>query len=115
MALDARIVLTLDIGGSGVKASAYDARWPRTIASVVVRYPDDPGAEPGTFSPDLWWSSALQGCRALTDLTGVAEGEYLGITVSAIRIPFVLIDRTTMSSCPACSTGTGGPQTRCAS
>ena len=35
-ALDPRIVLTLDIGGSGVKASAYDARWPRTIASVGI-------------------------------------------------------------------------------
>lgn len=92
-ALDARIVLTLDIGGSGVKASAYDARRSRNVASVIARYPADPGAEPGTFSPDLWWSSAVHGCRALADLTGAAGGEYLGITVSAIRIPFVLIDR----------------------
>jgi xylulokinase len=92
-ALDPRIVLTLDIGGSGVKASAYDAGRARNVASVVTRYPDDPAAEPGTFSPDLWWSSALQGCRELADLTSAAEGEYLGVTVSAIRIPFVLIDR----------------------
>lgn len=93
MSTDARIVLTLDIGGSGVKVSAYDARRSVTVASVTVRYPDDPRTEPGTFSPDMWWSSAVQGCRALADLTGAAGGEYLGITVSAIRIPFVLVDR----------------------
>jgi xylulokinase len=92
-ALDSRIVLTLDIGGSGVKASAYDARRSANVASVVARYPADPGAEPGTFSPDMWWTSAVEGCRALADLTGAAGREYLGITVSAIRIPFVLIDR----------------------
>jgi xylulokinase len=92
-ALDARIVITLDIGGSGVKASAYDARRSVNVASVIARYPADPDAEPGTFSPDMWWSSAVQGCRALADRIGAAGGEYLGITVSAIRIPFVLIDR----------------------
>jgi xylulokinase len=63
------------------------------VASVIARYPADLGTEPGTFSPDMWWSSAVQGCRALADRAGAAGGEYLGITVSAIRIPFVLIDR----------------------
>jgi xylulokinase len=91
--LSARIVITLDIGGSGVKASAYDARRGANVASVIARYPADPGAEPGTFSPDTWWSAAVRGCRELADLTGAAAGDYLGITVSAIRIPFVLVDR----------------------
>jgi xylulokinase len=91
--LSAGIVITLDIGGSGVKASAYDARRGANVASVIARYPADPGAQPGTFSPDTWWSSAVRGCRELADLTGAAAGDYLGITVSAIRIPFVLIDR----------------------
>jgi xylulokinase len=35
----------------------------------------------------------VRGCRELAGLTGAAAGEYLGITVSAIRIPFVLVDR----------------------
>jgi xylulokinase len=90
---DAGIVLTLDIGGSGVKASAYDTRRSATVASVVTPYPDDPHGEPGTFRPDLWWSAALAGCGALADLTAGPGAEYLGITVSAIRIPFVLVDR----------------------
>jgi sugar (pentulose or hexulose) kinase len=87
----ASIVITLDIGGSGVKASAFDAHRAAAIASVVERYPADPGVPPGTFSPEQWWSSAAASCRALADRIGAPGRDYLGITVSAIRIPFVLI------------------------
>lgn len=90
----ARIVVTLDIGGSGVKASAYDAARAESIVSVVERYPPaSPGAAWGTFSPDQWWSSVAESCRAIVGLTRAAGRDYLSVTVSAIRIPFVLLDR----------------------
>jgi sugar (pentulose or hexulose) kinase len=87
----ASIVITLDIGGSGVKASAFDAGRAAAIASVVERYPADPGVPPGAFSPELWWSCAAASCRSLAGLIEAPARDYLGITVSAIRIPFVLL------------------------
>jgi xylulokinase len=90
----ARIVVTVDIGGSGVKASAYDVARGKNIVSVAERYPPAGHSEAqGTFSPDQWWLSVVASCRAITDLTRAAGRDYLGITVSAIRIPFVLLDR----------------------
>jgi sugar (pentulose or hexulose) kinase len=87
----ASIVITLDVGGSGVKASAFDAHRARVIASVVERYPADPGVPPGAFSPEQWWSCAAASCRSLASRIAAPARDYLGITVSAIRIPFVLI------------------------
>jgi sugar (pentulose or hexulose) kinase len=87
----ASIVITLDIGGSGVKASAFDASRALAIASVVERYPADPGVPPGAFSPEQWWACAAASCRSLASRIAAPARDYLGITVSAIRIPFVLI------------------------
>ena len=39
MATEANIVVTLDIGGSGAKAVAYDAVRQRCVASAAVPYP----------------------------------------------------------------------------
>ena len=94
MATEANIVVTLDIGGSAAKAVAYDAVGQRCVASAAAPYPATRSAgDPGMFEPEDWWHAAV---GALTELRFALTGpsrRCLGITVSAIRIPFVLIDR----------------------
>ena len=95
MAIDgASIVVTLDIGGSAAKAVAYDAASQRSLASTAVSYPAPRSADDsGMFRPEDWWQAAV---GALGDVRRVLDEparRYLGITVSAIRIPFVLVDR----------------------
>jgi sugar (pentulose or hexulose) kinase len=90
----ASIVATLDIGGSAAKAVAYDPDRHCCVASAAVPYPaGGDGGDPGAFDPEAWWSAAV---GALTELRSALDGagrRCLGITVSAIRIPFVLVDR----------------------
>ncbi len=88
------MVVTLDIGGSAAKATAYDTGARATLATTSAPYPAFAGSDDqGLFDPEAWWSSAQ---RALSDLAGTLDLDgrrYLGVTVSAIRIPFVLVDR----------------------
>ncbi len=90
---EATIVVTLDIGGSAAKASGYDAGREVSLGTTAVRYPAAPaGQDPGMFDPDGWWRAAAEALRSLRELIGQPAGRYLGVTVSAIRIPFVLLD-----------------------
>jgi xylulokinase len=90
---EATIVVTLDIGGSAAKASGYDAARQVSLGTTAVRYPAAPaGQDPGMFDPDGWWQAAVEALRRLRELIGQPAGRYLGVTVSAIRIPFVLLD-----------------------
>ncbi len=90
---EATIVVTLDIGGSAAKASAYDIARNACIGSTAQPYPSTPpGRDPGTFSPEEWWLAAIGSLRALTQVLDKPAASYLGITVSAIRIPFVMLD-----------------------
>ncbi len=90
---DPNIAVTLDIGGSAAKASAYDAARGLSLGSAAARYsaPRTP-ADPGMFDPDDWWLAAVRALRILRDRLDVPPRCYIGITVSAIRIPFVLLD-----------------------
>jgi sugar (pentulose or hexulose) kinase len=89
--MSASIVVTLDIGGSAAKASAYDAAARASLGHAAVPYPAPaPGADPGTFDPQAWWRAAAAALRDLREQLGAPAGRFLGITVSAIRIPFVL-------------------------
>jgi sugar (pentulose or hexulose) kinase len=89
--MSASIVVTLDIGGSAAKASAYDAAGRKSLGHAAAPYPAPaPGADPGTFDPQAWWRAAVAALRDLREQLGAPAGRYLGITVSAIRIPFVL-------------------------
>ncbi len=89
---DATIVVTLDIGGSAAKASGYDTERQASLGSTAVPYPAGPaGQDAEMFSPDGWWGAAVTALRDLRELIGEPAGRYLGITVSAIRIPFVLL------------------------
>jgi xylulokinase len=89
----ATIVVTLDFGGSGVKASAFDVDLCLAVASTVGRYPPHVDADAGTFDPHAWMSSALTAARILVDKIGQPQSAYLGMTVTAIRAPFVLLDQ----------------------
>lgn len=91
-ATEAGIVVTLDIGGSAAKASAYDAARHVCLGQAEAPYPEPlPGADPGLFDPDGWWLAAVAALRELQQRLDQPAGRYLGITVSAIRIPFVLV------------------------
>ncbi len=88
------LAITLDIGGSAAKAYAYDVQRGRTAAMAAAPYaaPHLP-SDPGMFEPDRWWLSAVAALRVLRDQLDVPGGSYAGVTVSAIRIPFVLLGR----------------------
>jgi xylulokinase len=86
------IVITLDIGGSGVKASCFDPAGDVATTAAVVPYPPaDPGDE-GVFDPCAWAGTAMAALAQLVARCPAQPRHYLGITVSAIRIPFVLLD-----------------------
>ena len=91
-AASATVVVTLDIGGSAAKASAYDSERQVSLGQAAEPYPAGGAAGPGTFDPEAWWQAALGALRALGRRLDQPPGRYLGITVSAIRIPFVLAD-----------------------
>jgi sugar (pentulose or hexulose) kinase len=87
-------VITLDIGGSAAKAYAYDVVGQRAFGRVSVSYPKlCAGADPGSFEPDKWWGAAVRVLESLVQKLDVPSSSYCGLTVSTIRIPFVLLDR----------------------
>jgi xylulokinase len=90
---DAGIVVTLDVGGSAAKASAFDAVSCAHLASASEAYPAPNDGDPGVFDPEAWWAAATRALASLTAIVDAAPGRYLGAVVSAIRIPFVLVDR----------------------
>jgi xylulokinase len=93
MSATASIVVTLDIGGSAAKAGAFDVARGVSLASAAMPYPARPAtADQGQFEPEDWWLAALGALGELRRRVGEPAGRYLGITVSAIRIPFVLLD-----------------------
>jgi xylulokinase len=90
---DPSVVVTLDIGGSAAKATAYEIRARATLATASTLYPTAAGAaDPGVFDPNAWWSSAVGALSSLARSLDLSDNRYLGMTVSAVRIPFVLVD-----------------------
>jgi xylulokinase len=86
------IVITLDIGGSGVKASCFDPAGDVAATAASVRYPSADPQDEGTFDPHVWSETAITALAQLVARCPALPRHYLGITVSAIRIPFVLLD-----------------------
>jgi len=86
------IVVTLDIGGSGVKASCFDLAGDVATTAAAVRYPSGGHRDGGTFDPNVWAETATAALAQIVARCPALPHHYLGITVSAIRIPFVLLD-----------------------
>jgi xylulokinase len=86
------IVVTLDVGGSGVKASCFDPAGDVAPATTAVRYPSGGHRDEGTFDPNVWADTATAALAQIVARCPALPHHYLGITVSAIRIPFVLLD-----------------------
>jgi len=88
------VVITVDIGGSAAKAYAFDVDAKRAIGRVSVTYPARRAkSDPGTFEPEQWWDAAARALASLVRKLDLPSSRYLGVTVSAIRMPLVLIDR----------------------
>jgi xylulokinase len=89
---EATIAVTLDIGGSAAKASAYDTARQASLGQAAQPYPAPAkAADPGTFDPEAYWLAAVAALGELRQKLDQPTGRYLGVTVSAIRIPFVLV------------------------
>jgi xylulokinase len=86
------IVVTLDVGGSGVKASCFDPAGDIAAITTAVRYPSGGHRDEGTFDPNEWAETATAALAEIVARCPALPHQYLGITVSAIRIPFVLLD-----------------------
>ena len=86
------IVVTLDTGGSGAKAQAFDVAGGGHLASTSSPYPPA-GEDAGLFDPKGWWATAVKSLRSLADCLGERAASFAGVMVSAIRIPAVLLDR----------------------
>lgn len=86
------LVITLDIGGSGVKASCFDLAGDLPTTADVVPYPSAAAEDDGVFDPGEWADTAVTALEQLVARCPAQPRHYVGITVSAIRIPFVLLD-----------------------
>ncbi len=86
------IVVTLDIGGSGVKASCFDVSGQVPASAATVPYPPGDRRDDGAFDPDVWADTATAALARIVARCPARPDQYLGITVSAIRNPFVLLD-----------------------
>jgi xylulokinase len=85
------IVLTLDSGGSGAKAHAFDLATRRHAGSFACPYAPATG-DPGLFDPAAWWDAAVVALATLVERLSLPATAFAGVTVSAIRIPAVLLD-----------------------
>jgi sugar (pentulose or hexulose) kinase len=89
------VVVTLDMGGSSAKASAFDAASGTNIGCAKVMY--RPVAHQGDASEYVATErlqNAYGALEALVSAVGSEPRSYLGITVGAARGPFVLLDHS---------------------
>jgi xylulokinase len=93
MAAAADLVLTIDAGGSGVKATVLSAATGRLLACVRRGYRASfPAAGLAEWEPATWWGVVVEACRDAVAQAGAAPAEYAGLTATGMRGPFVLVD-----------------------
>jgi xylulokinase len=91
---DTSVVVTLDIGGSAVKASAFCTRRRRSVASITQAWQERSfSADRTECDLDSWWATTTEALKGLVGGSGLDPSQFAAVTVSAIRIPFVLLDR----------------------
>jgi xylulokinase len=91
--VEPHLVLTLDAGGSGVKAAVVSARDGSVAGSARRDYsPQYPAPGLVEFDPDAWWTEIAAAGAAAAEHADRPSDEYLAVTCTAMRIPFVLLD-----------------------
>src|SRR5881275_570376 len=91
---EATLVLTIDAGGSGVKAGVLCVREWRVLASARREYrPSYPAPGQAEFDTGQWWAVMQEACAEAVLRAAAPPGRYLALTCTAMRIPFVLLDR----------------------
>ena len=88
------LVLTVDAGGSSVKASVFSATEATLVSRVRQEYRPSFG-RPGyvEFDPPAWWAVIAAACQEAVKRAGVAPTQYAGLICTGMRAPFVLVDQ----------------------
>lgn len=85
--------MTIDAGGSGVKASVFCVRDWRIVSTGVREYAASyPAPHLIEFDPVVWWAAIVSAAADAVRRAAVPPGQYLAVTCAAMRIPFVLLD-----------------------
>lgn len=88
------LVLTIDAGGSGVKANVLCVREWQVLGSARRIYqPSYPAPRQAEFDTAQWWAIILAAGTEAVTRAGAAPDRYLAVTGTAMRSPFVLLDR----------------------
>jgi xylulokinase len=89
----ADLVLTVDAGGSGVKATVFSAAAGRLAACVRRGYRASfPAAGLAEWDPAAWWRVIVAACREAVERAGGRPADYAGLVFTGMRGPFVLVD-----------------------
>jgi sugar (pentulose or hexulose) kinase len=89
----ADLILTVDGGGSSVKAAVYSVSARAPVAVEVEEVSADYGSEGfGEFDAERYWGAVLAAMRAAVEAAALPPSAYLGLTCTGMRIPFVLLD-----------------------
>jgi len=87
------LVLTIDAGGSGVKATVFSAAAGRLLACVRRGYRTSfPAPGRAEWDPAAWWPVIVDACRDAVAQAGAPAPDYAGLTATGMRGPFVLVD-----------------------
>jgi sugar (pentulose or hexulose) kinase len=87
------LVLTLDAGGSGVKASVYRPETSELLTCVRAAWrPSIPAPGRAEWDPEAWWAIIVDATREAVRRSRAAASEFAGIACAGMRIPFVLLD-----------------------
>ena len=96
---DGSLLLGVDIGSSGVKVGAFDARG-RLSAKASMAYPTH-NPRPGWVEqdPNAWWAAC---CRAIREVAaGVETRRIRGVSVVGLSPALVSVDQRGNVVCPA--------------
>lgn len=92
---EANLVLTVDAGGSGVKASVLHSDEWRVVGTGQREYrATHPQPDRSEFDCGSWWAEIQGACQDAVLAAAAPAGSYIGVTCTGMRIPFVLLDRS---------------------
>jgi sugar (pentulose or hexulose) kinase len=90
---NAELVLTIDAGGSSVKAGVATAHTGAIAGAARREYRSShPRSGWGEFDTAGWWEAITGACAEAVERAGAPPGNYRAVTCTAMRGPFVLVD-----------------------